>query len=1221
MVKVRIIIKSVPCKCHLSYLYRIGHSGGEERRTPTAYHDPSPFFGEEVVFGDQLPSELWRISVNFWQDIGRTTLGGGEDKLLGKVVFPRDLLEDGKFEEEQWFRLMPPDPNNNVYGEILIGYSLVPDSSGDYSAKLIVSVFEAKNLSPGQSGSRDTYIVCHLLPDPEATTTENTQCIKNSLNPAFNEDIIFHITELHPNEELHISVWDTKSSESFLGHISIPIGDLGVGTHSEPRWRTLLPRPGLYHGAIIKKRKVPSKQVTFPAPPLNDFKLTQSPEKAETDVVLGKAKFFIKAMQSTVKGLYYTSSADAPELKFTSQNLPNQNSLTNWWRRDSTKRTLSVGTGAPTINAMFGRSFFANHSAGNSGLTTIRSKFSCHVRCSRFTANDCMQVGKTEKLRTIPGRFIIDIVLIGTVRLRVKYSECKRYNDFLALIAEQDYRITHIFGKVSKDREEAAWPLIKLMEAKVCSQEFLQKILSAEIEDTTDPRNLFRGNSMASKALDVYMKYLGRAYLKSTLGDIIKSIVTKKVHCELRPYVQLDPLKIEKPEELERSRKQLLEWNSRILQAIFDSRFALPAMWRPILAHIQEEAARKYPDDPTTRYTAVSGFIFLRFFAPTILGPRLFDIIDEYLDPKVGRTLTLLAKTLQNLANLVPFGDKEPYMKDMNSFIEVNIDRMKDYIDTISAREAIPVNPVAIHHVHFETAREATRLFNLFIRAAPAILQDMTERDAPLIRKLAKVLTSLTLETAAQDGKDDIARNPFSFPTLKRSYATLLSMRVAPKAENDVTQLEKTPNGFAAAGSVDTIQEVQEDGESFLRSRLTLGRSRDSIHSIHSIEGEPLAKMASRHEMDASASLAQRVASSEAIAVLGQRTASSEALSSPLAQRAASLEKLPLPTSIDTSSTSFLKRSSQDDLLSSPARSAMLARTPTTMSRLSGKSTSQSFASHLQDLDQALGKLDATNVNTPSDEVSSSSFSLDSRKTSFSPSPSTETAPRKASTSSEHAGPAARRALRASRSGLPGGGLGAATQHLDSLKIMAMLSNAREVALQQSEEVLASRGDCAGCKRRIVGSEVRQMNDLLWHPEHFTCSKCGVLINSENDGEFYNGYLYCSEHKLKTCATCEEPISNSFDTISFSGKYYHNGCFVCGACDCPVQAGFITFEGAPYCREDYYRLAGLMCGVCGNSIPGAYVEIAGRKYHIDCKRCDDSFKPLSIPEMRPHPGQ
>lgn len=80
-------------------------------------------------------------------------------------------------------------------------------------------------------------------------------------------------------------------------------------------------------------------------------------------------------------------------------------------------------------------------------------------------------------------------------------------------------------------------------------------------------------------------------------------------------------------------------------------------------------AALRFPDEPNIRYMAVSGFIFLRFFGPALLGPKLFGLRDEHADAVVSRTLTLATKTLQNLASLCEFGQKEPYMIDLNSLI------------------------------------------------------------------------------------------------------------------------------------------------------------------------------------------------------------------------------------------------------------------------------------------------------------------------------------------------------------------------------------------------------------------------------------------------------------------------------------------------------------------------------------------------------------------------
>ena len=49
-----------------------------------------------------------------------------------------------------------------------------------------------------------------------------------------------------------------------------------------------------------------------------------------------------------------------------------------------------------------------------------------------------------------------------------------------------------------------------------------------------------------------------------------------------------------------------------------------------------------------------------------------------------SRSLIMIAKCLQNLANLVEFGGKEPYMEVVNPFILKNKERMISYLDNLS---------------------------------------------------------------------------------------------------------------------------------------------------------------------------------------------------------------------------------------------------------------------------------------------------------------------------------------------------------------------------------------------------------------------------------------------------------------------------------------------------------------------------------------------------------
>ena len=202
-----------------------------------------------------------------------------------------------------------------------------------------------------------------------------------------------------------------------------------------------------------------------------------------------------------------------------------------------------------------------------------------------------------------------------------------------------------------------------------------------EILATPTPETLFRGNSIATKLIDVYMKMIGFPYLHKTLQHLIRPIFA------LKKAVELDPSKIEKGEDPARNAKVLIEYIDSFLSSIFQSLDDCPSVLKCIFAHMRkqvEERFQDHPDLPTVRHTVVSSMIFLRFFVPAILNPKLFEMMEDFANEKASRTLTLIAKTIQNLANLVEFGEKESYMLPLNATISHRIPDMQAFLEAIS---------------------------------------------------------------------------------------------------------------------------------------------------------------------------------------------------------------------------------------------------------------------------------------------------------------------------------------------------------------------------------------------------------------------------------------------------------------------------------------------------------------------------------------------------------
>ncbi|MGH0139175.1 UNVERIFIED_CONTAM: hypothetical protein FKN15_069027, partial [Acipenser sinensis] len=182
-----------------------------------------------------------------------------------------------------------------------------------------------------------------------------------------------------------------------------------------------------------------------------------------------------------------------------------------------------------------------------------------------------------------------------------------------------------------ESRQDVAMTLVKIYLGQGLVVPFLDYLNVREVNQTSDPNTLFRSNSLASKAMEQFMKAVGMLYLHEVLKPIVNRIFDEK------KYIELDPCKI----ELNRTRD--------------------------------------------VKYLAISGFLFLRFFAPAILTPKLFNLRDHHADTRTSRTLLLLAKAVQSIGNLgLQLGHgKEQWMAPLHPFILQSVSCVKDFLDKL----------------------------------------------------------------------------------------------------------------------------------------------------------------------------------------------------------------------------------------------------------------------------------------------------------------------------------------------------------------------------------------------------------------------------------------------------------------------------------------------------------------------------------------------------------
>jgi hypothetical protein len=228
--------------------------------------------------------------------------------------------------------------------------------------------------------------------------------------------------------------------------------------------------------------------------------------------------------------------------------------------------------------------------------------------------------------------------------------------------------------------------LIRIYEAN--NRLFLRFSQLAAIEisgDLSTASILFRANTLLTKMPEAYMRIVGRSFLESSVGPVIRRICMTKVELEIDPAKLKSSLSShQKDKTIKENGKELKKVANEIWQSIYINRSRCPTPLRKIFAKIQGLVGDAYVDQDM-RLTSISAFFFLRFFVRAILTARLFNVIQFQPDSKSQRTLTLIAKTLQGLGNLTLFGIKEPWMSMMNEFISTQLDLFRDYVSYIAS--------------------------------------------------------------------------------------------------------------------------------------------------------------------------------------------------------------------------------------------------------------------------------------------------------------------------------------------------------------------------------------------------------------------------------------------------------------------------------------------------------------------------------------------------------